>query len=200
MSGTISYYDEHAEAFSEDTGNVDFSPVQEIFLSYVKPGGRILDFGCGAGRDSEAFLKKGYQVDAIDGSKELCRIAGERTGLPVRQMLFFEFSAEDTYDGIFACASLLHVKKAELPNLFHHLEKALKADGALYASFKYGTFEGERDGRYFTDLVEGEFTAILATCPTLILKKLWITDDVRQDRQQKWLNAIAVKREDVSHS
>lgn len=190
---TLSYYEENAAAFAAGTKDVDFSAVEDVFLSFVKEGGRILDFGCGAGRDSAYFLSKGYEVEAIDGSEAMCRIARENTGLEVKQMLFQDFHEVQAYDGIFACASLLHVEKAQLPDLFHRLEQALKDGGALYVSFKYGTFEGERDGRYFTDLVETDITALLAACPSLMLKKMWTTGDVRADRQQKWLNAIAVR-------
>lgn len=85
-------------------------PIQDAFLSYLKPGARILDFGCGSGRDTKYFLEHGFEVDAIDGSERLCALAGKLTGIPVKQMLFEDLDAMDVYDGIWACASVLHLE------------------------------------------------------------------------------------------
>ena len=118
------------------------------------PESYILDFGCGSGRDTKYFLEHGYWVDAVDGSVELCRIASEFTGIEVRQMLFQELQEKEKYDGIWACASVLHVPKIELANILQKMCNAVKTDGIIYTSFKYGDFEGERSGRFFSDFTE----------------------------------------------
>ena len=113
---TIQYYDEHAEAFVADTESADMQECRERFLRYLEPGQKILDAGCGSGRDVVAFKEAGYDVEAFDASAEICRIASEKTGIEVRQMRFEELDGEDQYDGIWACASLLHVKPEDLPD------------------------------------------------------------------------------------
>lgn len=111
---TLDYYNQNATMFAVGTACVDFRQTQDKFLHNLKAGDTILDFGCGAGRDTKYFLEHGYQVDAIDGSKELCKIASEYTGITVKQMLFQELNETEKYDGIWACSSILHLSKEEL--------------------------------------------------------------------------------------
>lgn len=189
---TILYYDKNAADFVTTTQSVDFHEVQEIFLSYLPDKeAHILDFGCGSGRDAKAFKEKGYQVTAADGSEEICRAASVYLDMPVRHMLFQELSEKNIYDGIWACASILHLPKKELPEVICKMREALKENGVIYTSFKYGIFEGERNGRYFTYLTEESFNELLAQIPGLQMEKLWITGDVREGRgDERWLNAI----------
>ena len=154
MDKTITYYNEKTEEFISGTIDVDFTYIQNIFLSYLPVGAKILDFGCGSGRDTKYFLEHGYDVDAIDGSEELCKRASEYTGIPVRHMYFQELSEVETYDGIWACASILHLKKEEIAPVLEKMITATKPGGILYVSFKYGDFEGEINGRYFTYMTE----------------------------------------------
>lgn len=187
----IQFYNANAESFAANTVAVDFSQIQQEFLSTLPPGAHILDFGCGAGRDTKYFLEHGYKVDAIDGSLELCKLASAHTGSKVRQMLFQELHAKDKYDGIWACASILHVAKNELPDILQRMHNALKPDGIIYASFKYGDFEGERNGRYFSDFTEESFYKMVKGIHGLVMEKMWITGDVRDGREEeKWLNII----------
>ena len=195
MTTTIDYYDKNATEYSESTIGVDFSATQERFLRYIPSHAKILDFGCGSGRDAKYFLDKGYDVDAIDGSKEFCRLASVYTGITVKQMLFQELASVDEYDGIWACASILHLQKDDLILVLHKMATALKNTGVIYASFKYGTFFGERQGRYFTDFNEERLTEILALVPELQYREFWISSDVRPDRSdEKWLNVILSRK------
>ena len=204
---TLDYYDRHAGEFASDTKDIRFTQIQDRFLQHLAPGALILDFGCGSGRDSRYFLSKGYRVEACDGSQEMVRIASQTAGIRVRQMLFGELAEEDRYDGIFACASILHVPSAQLPDIFARMGRALKAGGILYVSFKYGTYEGLRSGRYFTDLTEGGLRQILdaAASPDhggagtagrwkFGILETWISGDARPGREkEKWLNALLRK-------
>lgn len=218
MNETLDYYEEHAQEFAQATLNADLSSTQDFFLSFLHAGGKILDFGCGAGRDSLYFLKKGFQVTAADGSEKMCAIAARNTGLPVRQMLFNELDAVNEYDGIWACSSILHLGKEELKDVLSKMIKALKGSGIIYLSFKYGNFEGERNGRYFTDFTETAFdnflkgipeagslysAAGLQSEPAETAKDTggqgfpfyWITPDARPGREEeKWLNILLKKR------
>ena len=171
--------------------SVVFTDIQDIFLKYIPIGGKILDFGCGSGRDTKYFLSKGYGVDATDGSEELCKIASEYAGIQVTQMLFQELNASEKYDGIWACASILHVEKANLPEVMKRMASATKKGGVVYTSFKHGDFEGVRNGRFFTYLTEESFGELVKNVPELKIEKLWISADVRAERgEEQWLNGM----------
>ena len=190
-NSTLEYYDQNAEQFFKTTADVDFTDTQDRFLQYLQLGSRILDLGCGSGRDARYFLEKGYQVDATDGSAEICRLASEYTGIPARQMLFNELDAEEEYDGIWACASILHLPEEELRDVMHRIGTALKEDGIFYTSFKYGDFAGERNGRYFRDFTEESFREFLKDFYEFRMTDQWITSDVRPNRgEERWLNVL----------
>lgn len=191
---TLSYYNKNAHDFVEKTKDVSFSKVQDEFLSYMSANSLILDFGCGSGRDTKYFLEKGYKVDAIDGSAELCRLASEYTGIKVKRRLFSELSADSLYDGIWACSSILHLSKEELRVVLHKMMKATKDNGYIYTSFKYGEFEGYRNERYFTDFTEDSFETFIKDVPGLKMIEYWISEDVCPGRgEEKWLNLILQK-------
>ena len=195
MDKTLNYYNENAQSFASGTVSVEFTEMQDRFLEKLDPGAYILDFGCGAGRDTKYFLSQGYRVDAIDGSEQLCQIASDHTGIKVRQMLFQELEANEKYDGIWACASILHLPKKELKEVLKKMLTALKNDGWIYTSFKYGEFTGERNGRYFTDFTTDTFKDFLHDMHGLKIEEQWITGDVRPGRgEEKWLNLLLQKK------
>ena len=194
-NNTLGYYDNHADEFYKSTVNVQFSTMQECFFGKLKKGSYILDFGCGSGRDTKYFLEKGCSVDAIDGSKELCKLASEYTGIEVKNMFFHELVEVDKYDGIWACSSILHLPIDELTKVMRKMVVALKENGIIYTSFKYGTFAGERNGRFFTDMTEETFAEFLSRIDGLEVEEQWTTSDVRPGRgEEKWLNLILRKR------
>lgn len=196
MDKTIEYYNQNADMFAQGTRLVDFTIVQERFRKMLPAGSRILDFGCGSGRDTKYFLEKGCQVAATDGSAELCRLAGSFTGIKVKEMLFQELDEIGVYDGIWACSSILHLPKPELLPVIRKMCIALKDNGVIYTSFKYSNFEGERNGRYFTDFTEDTFQKFIKVIPELTLEDQWITLDVRPGRgEEKWLNLILRKNQ-----
>lgn len=194
MDQTIDYYNLNAESFIENTQNVDMHMAQDKFLHLLNEGATILDFGCGSGRDIKYFLDKGCRVTATDGSAELCRRASAFTGIEVKEMLFVELDEIDTYDGIWACSSILHLTKNELLPVIQKMCNALKGTGVIYTSFKYSDFEGVRNGRYFTDFTEDSFKKFIAEIPELTIEDYWITGDVRPGRgDERWLNIILRK-------
>lgn len=194
-NSTLDYYNSKAKDFVSGTVSVAFTEMQDTFLEHIPAGGKILDFGCGSGRDAKYFISKGYDVDATDGSEELCKIASEYTGIQVKQMLFEGLDEVEEYDGIWACASILHVEKKQLPEIIKKIAIATKKGGIVYTSFKYGEFEGIRNGRFFTDLTEESFEELLRKVPELAIEKLWISADVRAGRgEERWLNIVLRKQ------
>ena len=192
---TLNYYNANAQDFVQGTVGVDFHITQDRFLAQLEEGASILDFGCGSGRDTKYFLERGYAVEATDGSKELCKLASEHTGISVKKMLFDELYAVAKYDGIWACASILHLGWADLVVVMRKMVRAVKGEGVIYTSFKYGHFTGERNGRFFTDLDEEGLARLLKEVGGLEVKELWITGDVRPGRgEEKWLNVLLKKR------
>ena len=188
---TIQYYNRHAEEFCAGTFSADMSRSRDRFLAYLQPGSAILDAGCGSGRDTLAFLSAGYQVDAFDASDEICRIASQKTGIPVRKQRFEKLEGQELYDGIWACASLLHVAAKDLPDVLVRLYHMLKKQGVIYASFKLGDGERQKDGRYFNDMRE-EILCRLLCDAGFTVKETFITQDVRENRQDEaWVNVIA---------
>lgn len=189
---TLQYYQQNAGAFFQGTVSADMHYAQMRFLHMLPPHAYMLDFGCGSGRDAKVFLEQGCKVDAVDGSAELCRRASELAGIPVKQMLFEELSATEQYDGVWACASILHLPRRELVDVLHRISMALKIGGVLYTSFKYGEYEGIRDGRFFTDLTEKSLKDLMTEVPSLKVIETWITNDVRPGREEeRWINTLA---------
>ena len=193
---TLNYYETNAEAYYDKTVDVDFGKNRSIFLSYLKEGAHLLDFGCGSGRDAKAFHDAGYKAEALDGCARLCELASDHMGLNVRKMDFTDFHEKEKYDGIWACASLLHLPCEALKQVLFSLYCALKPDGILYASFKYGTFEGMREERYYTDFDEEKMARLLSEVNVFELEKEWITQDVIPGREaQKWMNILLRRAE-----
>ncbi len=191
---TLQYYGNNASAFISGTIAADMGEARSRFMNQILPCSRILDLACGSGRDTKALLDAGFKVDAVDGSAEMCRLASEYNGISVKQMLFQELDAVDTYDGIWACASLLHLSKEELENVLHRISCALKMNGILYTSFKHGTFEGMRSGRYFTDFTEETLWRFWKHVPFLLIIDFWITHDVRPERRdERWINLLCMR-------
>ncbi len=187
---TIDYYNKHAEEFTASTFEVDMESLYQPFLAELPEGARILDVGCGSGRDTLAFKNKGYQLDAIDYSEELVKKATRLTGIPIKLKSFYEVDDYEAYDGIWACASLLHCERSRLAEVLEKMVQALKPNGVIYISFKYGDSDRDKDGRKFTDLDENQADALLEQFDNVQQIKQWVTLDQRPDRQEKWLNLL----------
>ena len=191
---TIDYYNKNADSFIQGPVSVDFKETQDKFLKLLT-GKKVLDFGCGSGRDTKYFLESGFDVTATDGSEELCKSASTYTGIQVKHMLFQDLNEADCYDGIWACSSILHLSKDELRIVINKMSRALKPNGIIYTSFKYGNFEGERNGRFFTDFTLDVFEDFISDVKDIVIEEYWITGDVRPGREEeKWLNLILRKK------
>ena len=149
---TRGFYDGDPEGYSEATRWNDVTDLTGRFISRLPPGARILDLGCGSGRDTLAFRHLGFHVVPVDGSEGMCRIASESTGSEVRRLDFFDLDYVDEFDGVWACASLLHLRPEEIPEVMALVRRALRSGGVFFLSFKEGDFRGYRDGRWYTDM------------------------------------------------
>lgn len=191
---TIAYYDKNRDRFIANTLTIDMSALYEAFLSFIPVGGHILDLGCGSGRDTKFFVEQSYKVVALDASSEMVSATKNIVDTEVHQMRFDEIDFENEYDGIWACASLLHVPKTALKGVLERCQKALRIGGVMYLSFKHGTSEREVEGRMFTDLDREGLETLIEGLDFRFSVSPWITNDARPHRaKEKWLNAIISK-------
>ena len=192
---SIDYYNKYAAKVFEETVDQDMSEIRTEFLNLLEEGDTILDLGCGSGRDSLIFYELGYDVTAMDASEEMCKLAEIHTGLEVLHMTFEEMDFDSGFDGIWACASLLHVPEKELSDILTKIARALKDSGILYMSFKLGDFEGFRGERYFCDYTEDAMEEVLKDNDRFDVVKIWETEDVRSGHSDtRWLNVLVRKQ------
>lgn len=191
-NSNIEYYNMHADDFFEGSVDADMSEWRNRFIKYLPDGGRVLDAGCGSGRDSKAFIIQGYSVVAIDASREMCKRASELLGQEVWQIRFDEMSFDDEFDGVWACASLLHVPISEMADVLKKIKHGLRPEGIFYASFKYGEGETVKDVRSFTNYTLESVCELMEGTGFRVLE-CDISYDVRPGREEeKWVNVIAV--------
>ncbi len=200
QSNTQAFYNSNANSFIEKTINVDMRLLYQPFIDSlpVKPASqqKILDLGCGSGRDSVYFAKLGFDVTAIDGSSKLIKTAKENYAI---SNIFWEYLTfeqtinkdwQSRFDGIWACASLLHVPYHNIASLLDRLLSLLKTEGVFYASFKYGDSEHTEESRFFCDMNEIRWQAIKLDLNNTINDKVWLTSDKREDSNGQWFNVL----------
>lgn len=192
---TLNYYNRNVAHFTASTVPVDMSPLYEVFLQRVASQGRILDAGCGSGRDSLVFLRRGYDVISIDGSEAMVAATSAVTNRPAVLIRFDQMVFDAEFDGIWACASLLHVSRGDIPDVFSRFERALKPGGVWFMSFKSGTEERWTNGRFFNDYTEAMLTDFIGIRPVLEVLRVWTTADARPARSPElWTNALVRRR------
>ena len=191
---TLDYYNQNAKEFINRTVDADMHYCQDKFIGLLESGAYILDAGCGSGRDSVYFMQQGFKVCAIDGSEEMCKAASDYIGQAAECVKFQDIAYEETFDGVWACASLLHLPKLELPDILSKFYRALKSGGVMYASFKYGDKEEERLGRFFSDYHLEEIEKVFTKDAGFELIEGFETEDVRPDYVGKpWVNVMVRK-------
>lgn len=191
---TIEYYNTNAKEFFDGTIDANMQNFYDLFLEKLPHTGRILDLGCGSGRDSKYFLDRGYDVVSLDGSEELCKLASEYTGQPVICLDFADLDYDNEFDGIWACASLIHVNKQNILGILDKAWKSLKPRGTLYCSFKYGNEERVKDNRFFNDYTDDNLKQLFSNTNKWEVQDMIVTEDVRKDRtNEKWSNIIVNK-------
>ena len=195
QASTLRYYELNADNYFKMTSDADLTSIYRSFLRGIPKGGRLMDAGSGSGRDTAAFVGRGYLVEAFDFSPALCELSTGFTGIQTRVRCFQDVDENEEFDGVWACASLVHVPEAELSGVIGRLIRALKKKGVLYMSFKYGT--GERiaeDGRFFVDMTEDRMRDVLQGVQNRTAERLWRTlGEDKFEGQGEWLNVLVCK-------
>lgn len=205
MNRIISFYDKNAKEFCRATKDADMSFCRNRFLHLLEQKDNIntikndklkmhiLDAGCGSGRDAKAFLDAGYQVTALDASRKICEEAQKLIKQEVLCLKFEELQFQQEFDGIWACASLLHVSFSEISEVLIRFLNALKEDGVLYASFKYGRGVRIDKERLFFNYEETTLNNLMINNGFLV-EDIFLTQDVRKNREnEQWINVLAKK-------
>lgn len=193
---SIEYYNQNAAEYFDNTVDIDMQENWERFTDLLPEGGSILDLGCGSGRDSAYFISHGFDVTAMDASEEMCDLASIHIGQDVLQMTFDEMDFDEVFDGVWACASLLHVPGNEIEKIFSKVINSLKINGVLYMSFRYGDFEGNRDGRFYKDYRTKTLKELIVKHDNLELIEMQKCGDNRQDSDIVWIYALVRKIEE----
>ena len=191
MNRTVDYYNQHSKEYFEATRSTDMSDLYEAFLPYLHAGGKILDVGCGSGRDLKYFKEHGYEAEGVDASEELCRLASEYSGCKMTCCRIEDFTTEKRYDGIWCCASLLHLDDEALRQFFCKCAYWLTENGILFLSVKTGITDGpDGNGRWFRDFDEEKLTKLLEGSSKLSLERVFFTEDKGGRQGWKWMNVV----------
>ena len=185
------YYESNAERYAAETFSADLSEQYQRFLPLLKDGAKVLDVGSGSGRDAWYFQKQGYQVTALEPSKNLCREIRKVFSGEIVCSNIQSYQPTERYDGIWACASLIHLQEEEILCFYKKIDMYLNDNGIVYASGKSGISTGEvEDGRFFLEFTEQLVEKILTVNKQLKLEQLWYTEDVSGRRGFRWLNVV----------
>jgi SAM-dependent methyltransferase len=163
------------------------------FLATIPAGGRLLDGGCGAGRDVKIFAALGYDVDAFDASAELARIAAVHTGRAIAHARFQDLDIEAVYDGIWCAASLLHVMPDDEADALQRIARALKPGGIWYLCYKVGHGRFEDHDRSFRDHDEASLAAAIAPLEGCVIERLWRNGPSDPAGRRTFVNALVRK-------
>jgi SAM-dependent methyltransferase len=194
---SIEFYNLNAVEFFDNTVSADMTETYEEFLKHIKIKGKILDAGCGSGRDTVFFLNKGFSVVSFDASDEMVRLSSEYIGQKTLKMKFQEIEYRNEFDGVWACASILLVSREEIDDVIDKIAISLKLEGIFYASFKYGDELTLREGRLFNSYNEETLKNLLEKHKEFAKIKLWKTKDVRPDRNDEfWINVLCKKQKE----
>lgn len=193
---SIDYYERYANVYYENTAELNMGELLDRFLELLPENAEVLDLGCGSGRDSLYMEEAGCLMTLMDGSAEMCKLAEINTDKEVLNLRFEEMDFQEVFDGIWACASLLHVAEKDIDDIMRRVSDSLKPGGILYMSFRYGEDEEIRSQRFYHDYTEETAKEMVGRHPELEILDIWITDDIHTTAQDKdWLNVLVKKNE-----
>jgi 2-polyprenyl-3-methyl-5-hydroxy-6-metoxy-1,4-benzoquinol methylase len=188
---SINYYNDNAKKFIENTFFVSMGDLIDDFIALLPKNATVLDLGCGSGRDSLYFKKNGFDVYAMDGSKEMIEHTKKYIGDRAKLATFDDYTTNIKFDGIWALASLLHVPRNDIEMILNKYINFLKEDGFLFMSFKNREIDYDKDGRNFTCFTENTLLELIKPIDKIELVKIIHTTDVRKDRpDERWISVI----------
>lgn len=191
FASTSEYYRTNAESYCDETIDFDLLDIYPRFLEHLPKKAHILDLGCGSGRDSRAFLNAGYIVTAMDSSDDVATYAEKIIGQPVLKTSFQEMSFCDQFDGVWACASLLHCPRSQIVDVLGRIALSLKPNGVAYMSFKWGNDETADDkGRYFNNYTLESLHDLVNQISSLAIIDEWVESKLLRGIEQKWTNIL----------
>lgn len=194
LEGTIAFYDREADQYFRATVGSDVGYLRAIFTEKLPAGGRILDAGSGSGRDTAAFIGAGFKVDAFDASPKLATLSSALCGQKTAVASFETWTGRrECYDGIWAFASLLHVRRDDLPGVVARLVRSLRLGGWIFASFKGGENEFvDGRGRHFTNLTCESARRLFSADRRLAVHRVWEeTASAAHGESTPWIYVLA---------
>lgn len=194
MSSTIDYYNSHADEYYRTTVDADLDSARRRFAEYLQIDARVIDMGCGSGRDVLAFRNMGFNAVGLDASEGLAQLAEEKLAIPVITADMSSWITDEPYDGIWCCASLMHLDEEDCKSFFSNLKYNLKLGGVLYISVKSGIETGiDATGRYMKNFTEEDIQKLVDNACALRVAELWYTEDTLSRKDFRWLNVIITK-------
>jgi SAM-dependent methyltransferase len=194
---TLDHYDSNALSFWQGTKDHDVTQNYQALLSQFTESQTldILDLGCGPGRDLIHFKSLGHRPVGLDGSPAFCAMAHDNTGCQVLNQQFLELALpRESFDGVFANASLFHVPRQELPRILRELHTALRPGGILFTSNPRGDTEGWSGQRYGNFMEYERFSSYLTTAGFVVLDHYYRPTGLPCE-EQPWLAVVSQKAE-----
>jgi len=193
----IAHYEESAESFRIGTQDHDVSQNIAALLDALPKGKThdILDFGCGPGRDLCVFKELGHRPTGLDGSKEFCKMAEKQSGCRTLNQQFLKLNLkENSYDGIFANASLFFIPSQELPRVLKQLHVSLRNGGILFSSNPRGNVEGWQ-GQTYGHYMEFEASELFLNQSGFKILKHYYRPEGKPKEEQPWLAIVSKRKE-----
>ncbi|WP_196764436.1 class I SAM-dependent methyltransferase [Pseudomonas fluorescens] len=193
---TLKYYEDTYQEYDRFSSSIDMSEQWKSFESMLPPGGRVLDLGCGTGRDIKHFLEMGFIVEGLEPSLAMANCARLKTGAKIFDLAAEQIAFVEEYDGIWACASLMHLCKPAFFDTLPKIVRSLKTGGHLYFSLKQGVGEARNtDGRLFSFYKMDEITDLFSLIANTQIVKQWVSKDLAGRSETQWVNTIVKKSE-----
>lgn len=188
------FYQTNANDYAKETLSIDLSALYQRFMEHIPEKSHLLDLGCGSGRDSDFFLKHHFEVTALDGCAALAKLAEDLIRHPVLVQRFQDIEFDDVFDGVWACASLLHCPKYEMIDVLQRVKQALKISGIFYASFKSGDKETcDNSGRFFNNYTVNQLSDLVDSIGGFEIIDCWEEQRPLRSSTQKWVNILCRK-------
>lgn len=192
-TATEKFYNDNAQNYFNRTIVIPMEKAYQKFLKYLKPGAKILDAGCGSGRDLSYFKQCGFSAIGLDASIEMVKLASKHVGQEILHLQFDEMTFQETFDGIWCSASLLHVPSCQIESVFNKIYRALKPNGVWFLSFKFGEFEGFLEERYFNHFTKERLSSELEKLENVEILEIAEENSYEADRNSKWIHCFVRK-------